>query len=259
VLDQLEPVRVLSRNPKNATWPAEVEVVAGDLSDPESLTAALDGVDTAFLFPVPGCGPAFTAAAQAAGIRKVVLLSSGAVIDDVDEQDGPIAAYHADIEHALCQSLLDWTFLRPVAFAANTLMWAGQTKSGDVVYGAYAGATGAPIHEADIAAAAVTVLTEDGHSGRIYDLTGPESLTHADQATILGEVAGRPIRFQEIPAEKAREAMAPHVPAPILDAMLRIWAESVGHAFPTTDTVEKLTGRPARTYREWAADHIAAF
>src|SRR5690348_3049334 len=93
-------VRVLSRSPQSAVWPAEVDVVAGDLSDPRSLAAALEGVETVFLFAVPGSGPGFVAAAQAAGARRVVLLSSGAVDDDAAEQDGPIAAYHAAIEQA---------------------------------------------------------------------------------------------------------------------------------------------------------------
>ncbi|MEV4754839.1 NAD(P)H-binding protein [Micromonospora sp. NPDC049559] len=263
VLDLLvaggHPVRALSRTPQQRAWSAEVDVVTGDLVDPASLKAALTGVDSVFLFAVPGSGPAFVAAARRAGVRRVVLLSSGAVDDQAQVQDGPIATYHAEIEHALRGSGLAWTFLRPDVFAANSLMWAGQTRSGDVIRGAYAQATSAPVHEADIAAVAVAALTEDGHAGQVYRLTGPHSLTHADQATILGQALGRPIHYAEIPAEAVRQAMSAHVPGPILDDIFGTWAASIGRTAPVTTDIEKVTGRPARSYRDWVLDHAAAF
>ncbi|MCG0069622.1 MULTISPECIES: NAD(P)H-binding protein [Streptomyces] len=259
LLGQGREVRAASRAPERATWPAGVRTVAADLADPASLATALAGVEAVFLFAVPGSGPDFVAAAEAAGVRRVVLLSSGAVDDEAEEQDGPIAAYHAEIEQALRGSDLEWTFLRPDVFAANTLMWAAQTKAGDVVRGAYADATAAPIHEADIAAVAVAALTEDGHAGEIYRLTGPQSLSHADQAEIIGEVLGRPITYQELPVETVRRAMSAHVPGAILDGILKAWADSVGRPALVTADVEKITGRTARSYRDWVSDHAAAF
>ncbi|MER7273874.1 NAD(P)H-binding protein [Dactylosporangium sp. NPDC000244] len=252
-------VRALSRSPQAAAWPVEIDVVAGDLTDPAALAEALAGVESVFLFAVPGSGPSFVAAARRAGVRRVVLLSSGGVDDDAEVQDGPIATYHAEIEQALRDSGLAWTFLRPDVFAANTLMWAGQTKAGDVIRGAYAEAASAPVHEADIAAVAVAALTEDGHAGQVYRLTGPQSLTHADQAAILGQALGRPIRYEELPAEAIRQMMSAHVPAPILDNILATWASATGRTAPTTADIEKLTGRPARSYHDWVLDHAAAF
>ncbi|MEV0344630.1 NAD(P)H-binding protein [Nonomuraea sp. NPDC050680] len=263
VLDALvasgQAVRALSRSPQQAVWPAEVDVAAGDLADPASLDAALIGVESVFLFAAPGSGPAFVAAAQRAGVRRVVLLSSGGVDDDAEVQDGPIATYHAEIEQALRGSGLAWTFLRPDVFAANSLMWAGQTRSGDVIRGAYADAASAPVHEADIAAVAVAALIEDGHAGQVYRLTGPQSLSHADQAAILGQALGRPISYAELPAENVRQAMSAHVPGPILDSILATWAASVGRTALTTTDIEKVTGRPARSYHDWVLDHAAAF
>ncbi|MDX5565778.1 NAD(P)H-binding protein [Streptomyces sp. ID05-04B] len=260
LLAQGREVRATSRAPERATWPAGVPTVALDLADPASLATALEGVEAVFLFAAPGCGPGFVAAAEAAGVRRVVLLSSGSVDDESEEQDGPIAAYHAEIERALRGSTLEWTFLRPDVFAANTLMWAGQTKGGgDVVRGAYAEATAAPIHEADIAAVAVAALTEDGHAGEIHRLTGPQSLTHADQAQIIGEVLGRPVTYQELPAETVREAMSAHVPGPVLDDILKVWADSAGRPALVTADVEKITGRAPRSYRDWVSEHAAAF
>src|SRR4051794_28406299 len=79
-------VRVLSRNPDKVEWPSGVETFAGDLSDPESFRAALSGVEAVHLFPAPGAGPGFVATAEAAGVRRVVLLSSAAVQDGAEVQ-----------------------------------------------------------------------------------------------------------------------------------------------------------------------------
>ncbi|GAA2061506.1 NAD(P)H-binding protein [Catenulispora yoronensis] len=262
-------VRALSRNPERAQWPAGVDAVAGDLADAASLGAALAGVEAVFLLAVPtASGADFVAAAEAAGVRRVVLLSSGSVDDDAETQSGPIAEYHWRAEQALRASDLEWTFLRGEVFAANTLPWGYQTKAGDDVRGAYAAAAGSPIHEVDIAEVAVAALTgadpagqvgATSHAGRVYHLSGPESLTHADQARILGEVLDRPIRFVEVPVDAVREQMSAHVPAPILDDIIGIWAASVGNPRPVTDAVERVTGHPARSFATWVQDHAAAF
>jgi uncharacterized protein YbjT (DUF2867 family) len=252
-------VRALTRDPGRAALPAGAEVVAGDLARPETLPAALDGADSVFLFAVPGSGPAFVRAASAAGVRRVVLLSSAAVDDEIIGPDNPIAEYHAEIEDALRTSGLEWTFLRPGGFATNTLMWAAQTRHGDVVRGAYAQAKSAPIHEADIADVAVKALTTDGHASAVYRLTGPEPLTQGDQARILGEVLGRPIRFEEVPADGVRQAMSAHTPAPILAAIFSVWESSIGRPALVTQVVEEVTGKPARTFAQWATDHAAEF
>ncbi|MFE0459000.1 NAD(P)H-binding protein [Kitasatospora sp. NPDC058965] len=259
LVEQGHAVRVLTRRPEQVDLPATVEVAAGDLTDPDALAAALKDVQSVFLFAAPGSGPGFVAAAERAGVRHVVLLSSGAVDDAAAEQANLIAAYHWEIEQALRASALSWTFLRAYSFAANTLAWAGQTKGGDVIRGAYAGATAAPVHEADLAEVAVLALTTPGHQGRIHELTGPDSLTHAEQAALLGRALQRPLSYQELPAEVAREAMSAFVPGPVLDAIFSVWSASVGHPARTTGTVETLLGRPARSYLSWAQDHAAAF
>lgn len=122
-----------------------------------------------------------------------------------------------------------------------------------------AGATAAPVHEADIAEAAVAALLDDAYAGQVLRLTGPESPTHAGQARILGEALGRPIVFEELPAEVARQAMAAYVPPAILAGIFASWSASVGRPAATTADVEKVTGHPARAYRDRVLDHAAAF
>ncbi|MET7459853.1 NAD(P)H-binding protein [Nonomuraea sp. NPDC005501] len=254
-----EKVRALVRDPQRADLPEGVEVAEGDLSRPDTLAAALDGVTGAFLYAVPGSGPAFAQAAGRAGVERVVLLSSNGVDDTATEQANPIAAYHAEIEQALRAAEPAWTFLRSAHMATNALPWAGQIRAGDVVRAPYAGATSAPVHEADLAEVAVVALTQDGHAGQVYPLSGPQSLTAAEQVALIGQALGRPLAYHELTPEVAREQMSRFMPPFVLDTLFEQWEQSVGHPAPVYDTVERLTGRPARTFAQWAADRAADF
>lgn len=257
--DEEQPVRALSRRPEQARWPAGVEAVAGDLADVASVRPALDGVESVFLFPAPEVGAELITAFEASGIRKVVLLSSNAIEDGAEAQDGPIATWHHELEQLLRASSLSWTFLRPDTFMTNILPWSHQTKQGDEVRGAYARAAAPVVHEADIADAAVAALTSQDHVGKIYRLTGPELLTHADQARIIGEVLGRPIRYVEIDVEQVRQQMGPFVPAPILADIFKFWAQSLEHPHPVIPDLETVVGHKARDFRSWVEAHTDAF
>lgn len=259
LLEQGLAVRALTRNPEKAQLPAGAEVVAGDLMDPAAVERALKGVSAAFLFAVPGSAQGFVAAARATGLQRIVFLSSGAVVDGVERQADLIAEMHAEIERAIEASGLEWTFLRPSIFAANAVQWAWSIRASGSVSLPYPGSTGAPIDEADIAAVAVQALTTDRWVGRKLMLTGPESLSQADQLAILGDVLGRPISVVALDPVVAREQMERHVPVPIVAALFKIWADAVGVTALVTGVVAEVTGRPARTFREWASDHQAIF
>jgi uncharacterized protein YbjT (DUF2867 family) len=254
------PVRALTRDPAKAGLPGGAEVVAGDLSDPASLAVALKDVSAVFLLAaVPGFAPAFLQAAKDAGVRRIVFQSSGAVDDAADEQPNDIAAFHHDIERQIRDSGLEWTFLRLEVASADALQWAfdvpGQLRDGDVVRGPYAQAAGSPIHPADFAAVAIAALTEEQHAGKIYHLTGPQSLTHIEQIRLIGEALGRPLRYEELDPEAARQAISPYAPA---DVLFETWEKHIGTPAPVTDTVERLTGRPPRSVTQWAADYPVA-
>lgn len=255
-----QPVRALTRDAGRAALPAGAEVVAGDLSDAASLPAAFEGVSAVFLLAVvPGFAPAFLKAAKEAGVRRIVFQSSGAVDDAASEQPNPIAAFHYDIERQIRESGLEWTFLRLEVASADALQWAfdvaGQIKAGDVVRGPYAEAAGSPIHPADFAAVAVAALTQNGHAGEIYHVTGPQSLTNREEIELLGKALGRPLRYEELSPADARQAISPYAPA---DVLFEMWEKYVGRPAPVTDTVQRLTGHPPRTVEEWAAELAAS-
>ncbi|GAA4608151.1 NAD(P)H-binding protein [Actinoallomurus liliacearum] len=256
LLEEGAEVRAMTRRPDRADLPDGVEVVRGDLAEPETLPEALRGVERAFLFPVPDRTAGFLAAARETGLRNVVLLSASAVRY---ERPNPIGRLHAGIEQAVTDSGLSWTILRPGAFMANDLQWwAPQIRATGVVRGLGDGVAGTPIDECDIAAVAVRALLDDGHAGRTYLLTGPEALTDPQRVAILGDVLGRELRFEGLSAEEYRAAMSARVPAPVVDALIAMRAESKEMA-EVSPAPADLIGRAPHTYAEWAARHADGF
>lgn len=256
-------VRALTRDPASAGLPQGADAVRGDLGSPDSLHGALEGVDAVFFlwpFLTAEAAPALLATVKRHA-RRVVYLSSLGVREDRDRQADPINQFHADMERHVERSGLEWTFLRPSGFAVNTLGWAEQVRAPEgVVRQPYRGASRSLIHERDIAAVAARALTGAGHERAKYVLTGPEALTQAEQVRIIGEAIGRPLRFEEVPPEAARQRMlAEGWPDAVVNGMLDAWAGFAVEPEAVTSTVEELTGAPARTFREWAADHAADF
>ena len=123
----------------------------------------------------------------------------------------------------------------------------------------YAAAATAPIDERDIAAVAVRALCDEGHAGREYVLTGPESLTQREQVDIISHAIGRPLRFEELSPESARRELLTLMPPSIADMLLSAYAAAVDRPAFVTTTVADVSGVPARSFRDWAVDHAAAF
>jgi uncharacterized protein YbjT (DUF2867 family) len=261
VLDQLtaadEPVRALLHQGAPTHLPGRVEAVDGDLARPETLGPALDGVRKVFLYGKPESMDGFVTAATEAGVAHVVALSSASVTRNAEAN--PIARKHLAVERALAGSTLATTILRPAAFAANTLQWAPSIRAEGVVRAPYANAYVVPIHEADIAAVAVAALTGGGHEGATYLLTGPEAITQRRQVELISQTLGRPVRFEEQTAAEARAEMIRFMPPETADTVLGYLAATERAPGPVTDTVQQVTGRPARDYLCWVNDHLAEF
>ncbi|MGW2017999.1 NmrA family NAD(P)-binding protein [Streptomyces sp. NPDC001927] len=239
-----------------------IETVRCDLSDPADFDAALDGVDSVFLYAEPSHIETFLARASAAGVRHIALLSSSSVLAP-EAAENPIAASHLAVERALeaaaARGDVEATHLQPGAFATNALQWSWAIRAGHPVELPYPGSYGDPIHERDVAEAAFAVLTEPRLRGSSYLLTGPESLTFTEQLAILAEATGRPAPHTPITPEQWKASTSAHIPESFADALLSYWASYDGRPVPLSRTVEELTGHPARTFAQWAAEHAEAF
>ncbi|MET8794998.1 NAD(P)H-binding protein [Nocardia sp. NPDC004568] len=248
-----EQVTAVSR--KKAEVPAGVHFRQADLIIPESIEDTLRGADSLFLltaadFLAAGDIDAVVEVVRRAGVRRVVLLSSQGV---GTERHSP------HLEHAIRQSGLEWTVLQPGNFDSNALQWAHGVRTRREVTAPF-GDIGLPaVDPADIAAVAALALSEPGHEGNTYTLTGPVAITPRQQAATIAHVLGEPVRFTELSRDRAREEMSQYMPAPVVEATLGVLGTPTEAEQRVSPDIERLLGRPPHTFADWAERNIAAF
>jgi uncharacterized protein YbjT (DUF2867 family) len=256
-------VRAMSRNPSGLPALPGVEAVRGDFDDPGSLAKAATGAGSLLLLSAPGPlivrhDEAMLAAARAAGVRRVVKVSA---IGTGERAGVKVVDWHLPGERALRSSGMEWTVLRPSSFASNTLSWAAAIKAGRPIPNTTGTGTQGVVDPRDIAEVAVRALTSDDHAGNVLTLTGPELLSTPDQVVRLGEALGRALEPVDVPLPLYRERLLaagldPAFAEVAVDGS-RLVAEG-GNARLTED-VERVLGRPPRTFATWARDHRDAF
>jgi uncharacterized protein YbjT (DUF2867 family) len=258
-------VRALVRNPAGAAaieGPG-VELAQGDLLDPASLDAALDGADHLFLLTVfspdqeTPAANAIAAAQRAGGVHVVRVSAVGST------EDSPFATGRgfARTEKLLRESGLDWTVLQPHAFMQNALAGASTIAEG-VLYGTSCEGRIGTVDTRDVAAVAKVVLTEPGHTGKTYVLTGPESLSYADMAATLASVLGREVRYVDVPPDDYKQTLLGFgLPEPLAEDIRVLYGELFreGAGDFVTTHVQDVVGRPPRSFEEFVRDHAHAF
>jgi uncharacterized protein YbjT (DUF2867 family) len=256
-------VRVMTRSPDAAALPPPIEVVRGDLTVPETLDRCLRDIDAVFLVWVaPPAAAADALDRIAKHARRIVFLTAPLKTPHpFFQQPNPSSAMAARIEQLIEASGMKWTFLRAGMFAGNARhFWGPQVRAGLVVRWPYLDAPTAPTDERDLAAVAVRALREDGGDGAEYVVTGPQSLTQAEQIQIIGRAIGRPLRVEQMTPDEARSELVPVLGSPaVVNMLLNAWAAAIGQPAFVTSTFAELTGRPPRTFLDWASDHAAEF
>jgi uncharacterized protein YbjT (DUF2867 family) len=239
--------------------PDGVDVATGSLDDPDRLDGALTGVRTVFLvwpFLTTEGAPAVLEAIGRHARRLVYLSSIG--VGGREERVDPIFTLHAGMERLIEASGLPHTVLRADTIASNALGWAEQIRTTGVVRGPLTAPT-AVVDPRDVAAVAVRALTDDAHAGATHLLTGPQVISRPEQVEAIGAAIGRELRFDEVPVPDARARMlADGRPPALVDALLSA-AENRSASTLVTSTVEEFTGKPSRSFQEWAHDHREAF
>ncbi|MGY5068643.1 NAD(P)H-binding protein [Streptomyces griseus] len=252
LLERGEHVRALTRDPARAELPAGVDVVRGDLTDPASLEPALDGVTGLHLITFGGglfapleTGEEILGLAREAGVRRVTVLHGGG---------------GTPMESAVRASGFDWTVVMPVEFMANALEWAPGIRSEGAVREPFVDRLSAMVHESDIGAVAAVALTEDGHGGQEYLVTGPQVLTVRDKTAAVGAARGADVELVELTEEQARESWRGQgMPEDVIAFLIGVYRDTPPEGRTVIDTVEKVTGRPARTFAQWAEEHAEHF
>lgn len=256
LLDRGVGVRALTRTPDTAELPAEVDIVQGDLTDLTSVEAALDGVDAVHLITFSGArgsgggepldnAEALVALIERGGVRRVSVLHGG---------------YEGPVETAVRASTLDWTILMPVEFMANLLDWAESISTTGAVEEGYVDRLSALVHEADIGDVAAVVLTEDGHAGREYPITGREVLTVRGKLDAIADALGSDVDLVELSeAETVQRWRDDGRSEEEIGFFTWIYGNTPEIGRTVADTVPRLTGHPARTLRQWAGEQVGAF
>ena len=256
LMERGHSVRALTRR-GGGKLPTTVETVTGDLNDPAALTDAFRGVSGVFLLGGYRDMPGVLKEISDAGVERVVLLTSRSV--EGGNPSNAIVSMWLESEAAVRASSVNWTILHPGGFMSNALRWAPQIISGGLVRVAFGDVPVAVIDPYDLAAVACEALVTDEHSFRTYPISGPESMTPRDQVAILSKVLGRDIAFESQPNDEARAEMAKSMPAPMVDAFVRFFADGEFDDTAVAPTVREVTGRDPRSFEEWARLHASSF
>jgi uncharacterized protein YbjT (DUF2867 family) len=257
-----EEVTAVSRRPRLEGLPGGVRHARADVGDSAGMRPVLEGAEAFFVLlggelNVHGESPdALVDAAVSAGVKRVVLLSS----QSVSTRPGSVShARLREYEAAVRGSGADHTVLRPGGFASNAFAWAGTVRAERTVYAPFGDVALPVVDPADIAAVAAAVLTEEGHTGRVYTLTGPEAVGPREQAAALGRALGEEVRFVELSRAQAHAHMARFMPEDAVAGTLDILGDPVPAERAVSPDVRAVLGRPARPFGDWAASNVAAF
>ena len=257
------PVRAMVRaEADRAKLPAGVPAVVADFDDLASIAAALEGADRAYLV-TPSSERAeeqqrrFADLAAKAGLRHLVVLSQLA-----SDEHSPVRflRYHAAVEQDIRDLGIPYTFLRPNLFFQGLLAFAGTISSQGRFYAPIGDATISAIDVRDIADVAAVTLTEAGHEGATYTLTGPASITHTQIAAALTAALGRDVTFTDVPPEAFADSLRGILPPWQVDGLLEDYAHyRRGEAASVSSAVAEITGRPPRDIQQFARDYAPAF
>jgi uncharacterized protein YbjT (DUF2867 family) len=256
--------RALTRNPQETRKLPGIRWVAGDLAKPQMLPAVFEDAEQLFLLTsyyedMVTLQHNAIVAARAAGVTHVVKVSAFAASD---HSRAPIGRWHYQVEKELQESGMGWTILRPHHFMQNLLAQAEYVAKDGVVYSASGDGKIPYIDPRDIAAVAFVTLTQPGHVGKKYVLTGGEALSYRQAAEIIGATIGKPVRFVDESPDQARaRRVREGLPPAVIESALAISAyqRAGGKTVTITTTVADLTGRPPRTVGEFVREHAATF
>jgi uncharacterized protein YbjT (DUF2867 family) len=263
LLDSGEQVRVVVPVDGRHDWPAEAQVVPGELTSGRTLDAAFVDVDRAFF---AGLSPE-TAAPVADRITKgelsrAVLLSS----HGARHEAGLPAAlrFHSVVEQTVENAGTPWTHLRSPGLMSGSRQWVQTIRESRPVCTPYGLAAYPYLHDSDLAAIAATMLLTTENQCAAHNLTGPAGITQIEQLRLISEAIGRPVEFQELSPEQARLRWRRQGwPESAIELQLRVLSELVNAStsinVENPSTVEQILARPARTYADWIAAHVHLF
>jgi uncharacterized protein YbjT (DUF2867 family) len=261
LLEAGEPLRVLVRDERKVTHlHPGVERAVGDLDKPDTLMKAAKGVDRIFLVTYETRQDVnVLTAAKEAGVQHIVKLSTLEATDHKIQ----VGKWHYEREELIRLCGVDWTFLRPGMFMSNSIAWWSDSIRGQGSVFFPGGKKGrvAPVDPRDVAKVAAVALTQPGHHGQAYELTGPELFTIGEMVGVISRVLQKPIQYTNIPPIAAKLFMLKTgMDKTLVNALMEMLGTlRRNEGAILTDTFQCVTGAPPRTFEEWCREHINAF
>lgn len=261
LLERGQEVGGLVRDPKQIDrLPAGVRGFVGDFEDPDSTREAMKAADALYLLCGIDAIEGLYEVAGKSGVRHVVQLSG--VAASARDASNAITRFMIHDERTAEASGIAYTFLRPSAFMSNALRWADQVRAGSQVRLPFESVPESLIDPDDIGRVAAAIFSSPGdHAGKAYELSGPQLLSPSDCVRMVGEAIGRDLEFVALSNEEARVEFGTKYPPEVLEAFIDYYTdESIFDLSGTLyDNVERLTGKPPRTFEVWARENRSAF
>ncbi len=261
LLESGQSIRVLVRDERKVTeLDPCIERTIGDLNNPDSLISAMHGAERVFLvtFEIQQDINVIEAAKRA-GVQHIVKLSTLEATDHKIQ----VGKWHYEREELIRASGLDWIFLRPGMFMSNSIEWWSESikHQGSVFFPGGKKGKVAPVDPRDVAKVAAVALTQPGHSRQAYELTGSELFTIGEMVQVISGVLGKPIQYVDIPPIAAKLFMLKSgMDKTLVKSLMEMLASlRRNEGAIVTDTIQRLTGHPPRTFEEWCREHIKAF
>jgi uncharacterized protein YbjT (DUF2867 family) len=254
---------MVRKKPDKPVFPDDVEIAIADFDDAPSMRRALEGIDRVFLVTpsserVEEQQLRFLDLAGRANVKHIVYLSQLHA-----KEDSPVRflRYHAAVESALKKSGIAFTNLRPNLYMQGLLLFKQMIATQNQIAAPIGDARVSIVDVRDIAAVAVSALTEDGHYGKTYDITGPEALTHAEIASHLSDSIGRQIRFVDISeADMLNALLRFHMPSWQAEGLVEDYAHyRRGEAASISQDVKAVTGQLPRNIQTFAREYKSIF
>lgn len=261
------PARALVRTPEKAARIEQLglETALGDLEQPETLRAALDGIEKVFLLSAPEERQAelqsnlIQAAKSAGGVRHIVKLSAVGVGSGLESIS--LGRLHRQTEEEIERSGIAYTHLRPNGFMQNSFMFAKTIRTQNAFYAPLGDARVSYVDARDVSSVAFTTLTEEGHENQEYEITGAEALSYKDMALEFSTALGKEVKHVEVPMDAARGAMlGMGMQEWLVNALTELFNYyGEGRADNVTDVVRKVTGKEPITFSQFVRDYAQAF
>ena len=240
-----------------------IEPIEGDFSKPDTFARALEGVDRLFLL-IPSSASVeeqqrnLVDAAKRSGVRHIVKLSQFGA--DVHAR-GRFQQYHGAIEDHILRSGIGYTFLRPNLFMQGLLNFRSTIASQGAFYAPAGDSQVSVVDVRDIAEIGAKALTQSGHEGKVYDITGPEALTHAQMAEQLSQALGKQVNYVDLPPEAMKQALLSFgMPQWQADGLVEDYDHyRRGEAATVTSTVREVTGHEPIRFAQFAKDYAGKF